>query len=88
MRVQRIDLGPDALPGAEGYVTAHRNGEEWAFLAMVGRDVPPDDVETFVVWADEVISRMVQFGPAIDGWQPDRDGGWQWWARRHSRFTG
>ena len=88
MQVRLGDLGPDAVPGSEGYVTATRVGDEWAFLAMVGRGLPPDDIEEFVVWADEVVSRMVQYGPAVDGWRPGRDGGWQWWARRHQRFTG
>lgn len=80
MQIIRVDFGPEAQQGAEGFVTATKAHDEWHFLAAVGRELPPGDVERFVRWADQICDRMVAYGPAVDGWEPTPDGSWRWLA--------
>ena len=86
--VRRPDLGPGTPPGTGGYVTATRVDDEWEFLATVESHLPPEDIDEFCVWVDEVVRRMVEYGPAADGWEPNAEGGWRWSAPLSHRSAG
>ncbi len=81
MFVRRVDLGPGVQPGAGGYVSAYRGQGGWTFDAVVAPDLSPEGTAEFSSWADRLVDRMVEDGPAVDGWQPSGDGGWVLWAR-------
>ena len=77
MVVRRLTVRSEAEPGSDGLITAKRHDDEWEFVAAAGRHLPPADVELFVVWADEAIARLMEVGPAGDGWEPGDDGRWR-----------
>jgi len=86
MQVIRVEdtIDPE-LGAAAAVVTASKDHDEWHFFATVGRDLPPREVERFIIWADELSHRLVDFGPAVDGWVPCSDGRWRWPARHLDR---
>ncbi len=88
MQVIHVDLEPGAGSRGANVVTATKSHDEWHFLARVGRGTPPADIERFVLWADEVSRRLVDFGPAVDGWEPSSDGRWLWFDRGFHRTAG
>ncbi len=88
MQIIHVDVEPGVGSRTANVVTATKAADEWHFLATVGRGTPPEDIERFVLWADEVSRRLVDYGPAVDGWEPRSDGRWVWSERSRQHSAG
>jgi hypothetical protein len=81
--LEEVDFGDAVDAEVSGCILAGYRPGGVAFHTTVRPELDPAGRAMFAEWAEGLMTRFVEHGPGVDGWQHRGDDDWQLWARPH-----